>query len=139
MRLFMTIFLSAASVSDLIKRRISNKLILCSMVAGAYLSWHYGGFPSLADGVATAAAIFILFWPFFVAHLIGAGDIKLLMSVALISGHEALIQSLLPIMIFSIITLIIFSILNRGIRGVRVPMAVPLSLGILWTLRGLNG
>ena len=135
MRIFLlALFLSAASISDLVKRKIGNRLILVSALIGGALSLHYGGFGSLFDGILTAAGIFVLFLPFFMAHLIGAGDIKLLMVIALFLGHGVLFDSLFPILVFSLVILLIFAILNRGFKGVRVPMAVPLSLGVLSTL-----
>ena len=74
------IFLTAAALSDAVCRRIPNLLILCALLPGGF----FLGPPFLLRLIAVTA----LFYPFFRFHLTGAGDVKLLATVAAWSGTD---------------------------------------------------
>ena len=74
------VFLTAAALSDAVCRRIPNLLILGALLPGGF----FLGPPFLLRLIAVTA----LFYPFFRFHLIGAGDVKLLATVAAWSGTD---------------------------------------------------
>ena len=135
MRIFcLSLFLSAAALSDLSKRKISNRLVLAGLLCGALLSFHAGGFGMLLDGFLTAAAILAIFWIFFSVRLIGAGDVKLLMATAVFVGSGVIMNSIIPILVFSVITICVLAIRERRLRNLDIPLAVPVALGVLWSV-----
>ncbi len=127
------IFLAAAAVSDLKYRRVSNRMIILFLVPGLFLSFVDRGASGAADGILTAVLVFTLLYSFYAAGYLGAGDIKFIMTAAVYTGHVVLYRSLIPAGVFSLMTLLVMIIGKRGIRGVRdlrIPMAVPVSMGI---------
>lgn len=67
----LAILLVPACISDLIRYKIPNILILIGMCIGLYMTD--------VRNIAQAALIFILMYPFFILRGLGAGDIKLMM------------------------------------------------------------
>ncbi len=79
---------SIAAVDDLIRRRIANALLLLFLLPTlAFETWNFGFpwlFKALVGGVLVAAVLF----PFFLIRALGAGDIKLYATIAMLMGLQ---------------------------------------------------
>lgn len=126
------LFLAAASYTDLRFRYIDNFQNIFYFILGLIFIGIENGIYGLADGVATALLVFAVSLIFYAAGYLGAGDIKFIMGIAAFTGHEQLIKSVVPVTVAAV-TVMILMILRRGsIRGLKIPMAVPISLGVFW-------
>lgn len=68
-----------ASFVDIFCYRIPNLWIGIGMTAGLVLMTKEGGLPMLIQALAQMIVIFIAFYPFYLMHGLGAGDVKLFM------------------------------------------------------------
>lgn len=126
------LFLAAASYTDLRFRYIDNFQNIFYFMLGLIFIGIENGIYGLADGVVTALLVFAVSLIFYAAGYLGAGDIKFIMGIAAFTGHEQLIKSAVPVTVAAV-TVMILMILRRGsIRGLKIPMAVPISLGVFW-------
>lgn len=126
------LFLAAASYTDLRFRYIDNFQNIFYFILGLIFIGIENGIYGLADGVATALLVFAVSLIFYAAGYLGAGDIKFIMGIAAFTGHEQLIKSAVPVTVAAV-TVMILMILRKGsIRGLKIPMAVPISLGVFW-------
>lgn len=89
-RLYLTslalVAVAVAVVTDLISRRIPNKLTAPVALAGLLLQTGVSGWSGLLDGLLGFLAAFVFFLPFYLARWVAAGDIKLLMAVGACLG-----------------------------------------------------
>lgn len=128
------LFLAAASYTDLRFRYIDNFQNIFYFILGLIFIGIENGIYGLADGVVTALLVFAVSLIFYAAGYLGAGDIKFIMGIAAFTGHEQLIKSAVPVTVAAV-TVMILMILRRGsIRGLKIPMAVPISLGVFWQI-----
>lgn len=126
------LFLAAASYTDLRFRYIDNFQNIFYFILGLIFIGIENGIYGLADGMVTALLVFAVSLIFYAAGYLGAGDIKFIMGIAAFTGHEQLIKSAVPVTVAAV-TVMILMILRRGsIRGLKIPMAVPISLGVFW-------
>ena len=126
------LFLAAASYTDLRFRYIDNFQNIFYFILGLIFIGIENGIYGLADGVVTALLVFAVSLIFYAAGYLGAGDIKFIMGIAAFTGHEQLIKSAVPVTVAAV-TVMILMILRRGsIRDLKIPMAVPISLGVFW-------
>ena len=75
-----------ATITDLISRRIPNKLTAPIALAGLHLQIWAGGWSGFLDGMLGFLSAFVVFLPFYLARWVAAGDIKLLMAVGACLG-----------------------------------------------------
>ena len=126
------LFLAAASYTDLRFRYIDNFQNIFYFILGLIFIGIENGINGLADGMVTALLVFAVSLIFYAAGYLGAGDIKFIMGIAAFTGHEQLIKSAVPVTVAAV-TVMILMILKKGsIRGLKIPMAVPISLGVFW-------
>ena len=126
------LFLAAASYTDLRFRYIDNFQNIFYFILGLIFIGIENGIYGLADGVVTALLVFAVSLIFYAAGYLGAGDIKFIMGIVAFTGHEQLIKSVVPVTVAAV-TVMILMILRRGsIRDLKIPMAVPISLGVFW-------
>ncbi len=126
------LFLAAASYTDLRFRYIDNFQNIFYFILGLIFIGVENGIYGLADGVVTALLVFAVSLIFYAAGYLGAGDIKFIMGIAAFTGHEQLIKSAVPVTVAAV-TVMILMILRKGsIRDLKIPMAVPISLGVFW-------
>lgn len=126
------LFLAAASYTDLRFRYIDNFQNIFYFILGLIFIGIENGIYGLADGVVTALLVFAVSLIFYAAGYLGAGDIKFIMGIAAFTGHEQLIKSAVPVTVAAV-TVMILMILRKGsIRDLKIPMAVPISLGVFW-------
>lgn len=125
------VFLFTASMTDLRYRRIDNLLNLLFFITGIGLRISEKGTYGAADSLMTAILSFAVLYVFYAARFLGAGDIKFIMALGAFIGSRALIESLVPITVFSAAVLMVFAVKERRIRDLKIPMAIPVSLGVL--------
>jgi len=126
------LFLAASSYTDLKYRSIDNFQNLFFLITGLIFITLERGPYGLADGVITAVMAFAALFIFYGAGLLGAGDIKFIMAIAAFTGHETMKASLIPIAAASVMIMILMFVREGGIKRVKIPMAVPISLGVFY-------
>lgn len=84
-----------AAVSDLLYRRIDNRLVVALLVLWvfhvAWMAFGYGRMPSwpeMARGAAAAGIVLVVGYGLFAMRWAGAGDVKLIAVLCLWLGHE---------------------------------------------------
>ena len=90
--LLLLCFVTAAAVSDLIRRKIPNALVLSGIVAALALHvwlWPQQVAPLWLGGMATG---FFLFLPLYVLRGMAAGDVKLIAMVGAFAGPWPVLQ-----------------------------------------------
>ena len=127
---FFIALLIYCSYTDLKRREISNLLIVLLLSLGIIHAVFIGlsGNPWWTYLVSTLFAI-----PFFISWMrskIGAGDVKLIMVIALYLGLWWIIIAF-ALMIPTIVGIIIWSLLKKKTLKVRVPFAPVLAVGAI--------
>ena len=125
------LYLVAASLTDLKFRSISNFQNIFYFLLGITFTFLENGLRGVFDGLLTALIAFALLYPFFVAKLLGAGDIKFIMALSAFTGSEGMKRSLVPVVISAVLFLIATALKEGKLKGLKIPMAVPISLGVL--------
>ena len=124
------LLLTASSMTDLKYRYVDNQLIFFCMISGLLFRLLHGvGDP--VDLVAGVMCPFLFLYPFYAARLLGAGDVKLIMAAGVFTGLKGLRMSLIPVTVIAVILMLFMAIREKKIRGLKIPMAIPISLGIL--------
>lgn len=129
-------------VTDLSVRRIPNILSLGAMAVAlgvlAYSGHSLLGatWPSMLMGVVLALALTL---PGYFAHWLGAGDIKLLVAIALLSGWETvLISFAVGALLGGLVVLALMMVARYSGQSLSsrrwVPLGAALSLGLLLAL-----
>jgi prepilin peptidase CpaA len=132
----------AVLVTDLSVRRIPNILSLGAMAVAlgvlAYSGHSLLGatWPSMLMGVVLALALTL---PGYFAHWLGAGDIKLLVAIALLSGWETvLISFTVGALLGGLVVLVLMMVARYSGQSLSsrrwVPLGAALSLGLLLAL-----
>lgn len=132
----------AVLVTDLSVRRIPNILSLGAMAVAlgvlAYSGHSLLGatWPSMLMGVVLALALTL---PGYFAHWLGAGDIKLLVAIALLSGWETvLISFAVGALLGGLVVLALMMVARYSGQSLSsrrwVPLGAALSLGLLLAL-----
>ena len=127
--------LTTASISDIRYRKVDNLLILIAFAAGIALDITTLGIAGSLDALMTVIIVFAVLYPLFSIRLMGAGDIKFLMAVITFIGKDGLMTSLIPIAFSSVAIMLVMGIAERGFTKLKIPMTVPISMGILF---GMN-
>jgi prepilin peptidase CpaA len=83
----------AASAEDLMRRTISNWIVLAALVAGVACQIAGQGWMGIGYGVAGAAAGFGVFLIFYVLGGMGGGDVKLMAGFGAMLGAGRLLQA----------------------------------------------
>ncbi len=126
------LFLAAASYTDLKYRYIDNFQNIFYFILGLIFIGLEKGIYGLADGVITAILVFAVSLIFYAAGYLGAGDIKFIMGIAVFTGHEEILNSLIPVTMAAVMVMILMIIKSGSIKNQKIPMAVPISLGVFW-------
>lgn len=129
----------AVLITDLTVRRIPNFLSL-GAIAVAFAALAYTGhallgasWPSMLMGAVIALALTL---PGYFAHWLGAGDIKLLLAIALLAGWEAVLVSfavgamLAGTLVLGVMTITRYSGYPMSARR-WIPFGAALSIGML--------
>ncbi len=126
------LFLAAASYTDLKYRYIDNFQNIFYFILGLIFIGLEKGIYGLADGVITAILVFAVSLIFYAAGYLGAGDIKFIMGIAVFTGHEEILNSLIPVTMAAVMVMILMIIKSGSIKNQKIPMAAPISLGVFW-------
>ena len=132
----------AVLVTDLSVRRIPNILSLGAMAVAlgvlAYSGHSLLGatWPSMLLGVVLALALTL---PGYFAHWLGAGDIKLLVAIALLGGWETvLISFAVGALLGGLVVLVLMMVARYSRQSLSsrrwIPLGAALSLGLLLAL-----
>ncbi|MCR4744083.1 MAG: A24 family peptidase [Lachnospiraceae bacterium] len=136
MRIFILFWLLAAgSITDLRYRRVENLLSLTGFLTGLMLDIFCLGPAGTIDAAIAAFLVFMVLYPMFSIRLIGAGDIKFLMAVSMFLGREMLMASLVPIAAASVVIMLLMAFRKGRWKDLQIPMTIPISLGILSTVK----
>ncbi len=130
-RLIFFLFLFTASLSDLRFRRIDNLLNLFLFSFGIYHSYLDRGINGALDGILTALMVFTVMFVFYAGKLIGAGDVKYIMALGAYTGSAVLLKTIPLIQVFSVLTAFVMVAVGDRKTDLKIPMAIPVSLGIL--------
>ncbi|RJG16293.1 A24 family peptidase [Massilia cavernae] len=85
--LFLIALVLAASVHDLVERKIPNRLIGCGLLSAAVLHLASGiPFSLLSTGLAGLAVGFAVFFPLYCVRGMAAGDVKLMAMAGAFTG-----------------------------------------------------
>ena len=86
LQMTLLLFMAAAAVKDYRSYWVPNELILAGALNGYILRFWADGSGGVIDGAAGMVLIFILCAGFFVLSMFGAGDLKLMMAMAVYMG-----------------------------------------------------
>ena len=86
LQMTLLLFMAAAAVKDYRSYWVPNELILVGALNGYILRFWADGSGGVIDGAAGMVLIFILCAGFFVLSMFGAGDLKLMMAMAVYMG-----------------------------------------------------
>lgn len=113
MKSTLLLVLAVAVWFDVKERRIPNSLIAVGLLAGLTASVISGQWAGLGRSLAGIALGVLLFFPFFVCRMIGAGDAKLFGVVGAFVGWEAL----LPIWAYTLIAGGVLGLISVALAG----------------------
>jgi len=77
-----------ASIWDIKTFKIPNALVFSAMVMGLILSFVENGFNGIGFSLLSIGIMFVVFLPIWLFRVMGAGDIKLLMSISSFLGWK---------------------------------------------------
>lgn len=133
------VLLIAASLTDLRKRIISNRLNLC--IAGlAPLWWLACGlplWPGMALQLLLALIVFAVFAVLFAMGCMGGGDVKLLGALALWFPWQALLTMLTVMALVGgavTIVTVVHHRMTRRLGQPEIPYGIAISVAALWLL-----
>ena len=106
---------AVAVITDLISRRIPNKLTAPVALMGLCLQAWAGGWNGILDGFLGLLAAFMTFLPFYLARWVAAGDIKLLMAVGACLGWRIGILADLATLLIGSIVAFVFLFMKGGL------------------------
>lgn len=92
LQMTLLLFMAAAAVKDYRSYWVPNELILAGALNGYILRFWADGSGGVIDGAAGMVLIFILCAGFFVLSMFGAGDLKLMMAMAVYMGPVKSVQ-----------------------------------------------
>lgn len=106
---------------DFERQKIGNRDVLLLSVVGviglAVTAAENSSWTSLTIGLAAAAALFLLLFPFWMLKKVGAGDVKLLAVAPLVAGGDYLMSFAILLLVFAALTAFV----------VRNPLLLPAS------------
>ena len=115
----------AAAASDLRRRRIPNGLVLPSILLGFAAQSILSGLPGVRAAGLGFALGFLLYFPLWLLHARGAGDVKLLAAAGTYLGPgNTLVLFLLAAILGGILALLLVLLKNRGHETARNVAAI---------------
>jgi prepilin peptidase CpaA len=134
--------LTAACVSDLRTRLIPNRIVLVTIAAGAVFAMVTNpGINGLSHAGAGLLTGFVVWFPFYLLRMLGAGDVKLFTASATFLGARGAVEGALYTALFGGALALIR--LGHGVQhpailrnapaaaGRRMPYALAISAGVL--------
>jgi prepilin peptidase CpaA len=152
--LTLLLVLALAVRQDLLEQRISNELILASLVGGLALQSAMSGGPGFLSALAGAGVGLLCFLPLYLSKGMGAGDVKLMAAAGAFFGPaDAFIAALLSLASGALLALVVLAwraleirmqVAGAGSAPVqplhkeRFPYAAAIAIGVVATM-GLRG
>ena len=125
------VILMIAAIIDIRSRKVPNTLVLTSLAATLVLLPIFHLLP-FAHAVAGSLAGLLIFLPFYVIGMMGAGDVKLLAIVGSVLGPSELIPATVYIFIAGGLVTVFYLIARRTTPpSQNVPYAVAIALGVV--------
>ena len=119
LQMTLLLFTAAAAWRDFCSYQIPNRLILAGFLNGCILQLFLNGWSGIASGLAGAGMMLLLCGILFGLSMIGAGDVKLLMVIAVYTGLEKSFKiGLLSLILGAVLSL--FKMLQYGILQERM-------------------
>lgn len=100
LQMTLLLFMAAAAVKDYRSYWVPNELILVGALNGYILRFWADGSGGVIDGAAGMVLIFILCAGFFVLSMFGAGDLKLMIAMAVYMGPVKSVRILIVSLVF---------------------------------------
>jgi prepilin peptidase CpaA len=133
--------------TDFSRWKITNSAVLALSACGL-LSYAAAGFDGFLSGLLAGALFFGITFPFWLARLTGAGDVKLIAVTGFVIGFDDIFTLAVLMLAFSVLMLIalryaqyvlfIPAALNKRLTEIlqdgRVPYGVPISLAAVFIL-----
>jgi prepilin peptidase CpaA len=85
-QILLVVVVTIAAVFDIRFRRIPNWLVLSGLVLGLALNSFLFGTAGAVSALLGCGAAFLVYFPLFIVRGMGAGDVKLMMTVGCIAG-----------------------------------------------------
>lgn len=140
--------LAIAVVEDLRHHRISNLLVITTLILGCSFHLITSGLTTIDFVLAGAGTGFLTLFPFFLLGGMGAGDVKLVSAIgAFLGPHGTLFAVALTLMAGALMALIVYLFHRRRIRAdhknsktepaaknISFPYAPAIALGTVGTL-----
>jgi prepilin peptidase CpaA len=108
----MLLLVSIAAICDVRTGKIPNLLILSSVILGLCFTFLNGGIDGLLIGIAGFGVGFLLVMPGYLLRFTGAGDLKLLASLGILSGPGAIL-AIFALSVFAGALFILSKLLGR--------------------------
>lgn len=127
-----------AAISDIKSRRITNRFILKSYIAGAVLrilfSLKSANTDCMVDGLTGMIVPYLVLIIFYIFKIIGGADIKLISALGLIIGIRRVCILIISSFVFAgLIGVVEVTIFKRE-RGYMIPFAVPIMMGLFYVM-----
>lgn len=113
------IMLTAALYFDLRYQRIPNLLCLLTLILGIAVNSYFEGWDGLVVALSGAGLAIIMLIPVYYFHMLGAGDVKLMIGIGALAGPLVLTWSILYAIIFGVFTSIIIAAKTVGWLGLK--------------------
>lgn len=125
--------LGIAACYDLKERIVPNKLIYSGIIVGAVSSVISKEYDKIIAAILVFLFLYVIFYKFIV--ILPGGDIKALVFITLIKGTSFLVESMYPMIIFTIPLWIYYWIKEKKSKTSEyIPLVVPMFLGCLMKL-----
>ena len=125
------VILMIAAIIDIRSRQVPNALVLTGLAATLVLLPIFHLLP-FAHALAGSVAGLLIFLPFYIIGMMGAGDVKLLAIVGSVLGPSELSQATVHIFIAGGIVTVLYLIARRRLPpNQNVPYAVAIALGVI--------
>lgn len=136
MYILLFIVLFCAALCDLKYHIIPNRLLFLSSISAISILLIDFDFNIFLSRTLSSVLVFFLFFVFFQNGVLGAGDIKLLMTMCLFLNMSSLLQIIFISFSITLLQITILKLVSTGqINHTKVPMANSLFWGYwLWTI-----
>ena len=128
--LLLTLFICA--LTDMASYRIKNVILILSATGLLFFESFIFSDGDPVSGLLSAGSIFLIFIPFFMAGLVKAGDVKLIMLLSMYTGLSGIYRIAVTTVTASVLIVIFTStVTHEPLLKTKYPFAFALFLGAL--------
>lgn len=121
-----------AALMDFISFQVKNWLIVVGTISGLVFCTYQEGMGGFITSLAGAVLPLLCLWVFFLAHLLGAGDIKLLCAIGSFLGPEKILYCMgAAILIGGLFSAARLLLYDREERKNTIRFAIPIFLSVV--------